>query len=53
MEVRLPNNKLLKARVLLLEFTRKQKVTLKELQSLIGVLNFACSVVRVGTAFLR
>ena len=54
MEARLPDDKLLKARALFLEFTRKQKVTLKELQSLVGVLNFACSVVVVpGRAFLR
>ena len=52
MEARLPDDKLLKARALLLEFTRKQ-VTLNELQSLIGVLNFACSVVVPGRAFLR
>ena len=53
MEARLPDDKLLKARALLLEFTRKQKVTHKELQSLIGVLNFARSVVVPGRAFLR
>ena len=53
MEARLPDDKLFKARALLLEFTHKQKVTLKELQSLIGVLNFACSVVVPGRAFLR
>ena len=31
----------------------RQKVTLRELQSLIGLLNFACLVVVPGTAFLR
>lgn len=31
----------------------KKKVTLKELQSLIGLLNFACSVVTPGRVFLR
>ena len=35
-------------------FTKKRKkVTLKELQSLIGLLNFACAVVKTGRAFLR
>ena len=53
MEVQLPDDKLLKARALLWEFTHKQKVTLKELQSLIGVLNFVCSIVVPGRAFLR
>ena len=53
MEARLPDDKLEKARSLLLAFQSKQKVTLKELQSLIGVLNFACSVVVPGRAFLR
>ena len=53
MEARLPDDKLEKTRSLLLAFQSKQKVTLKELQSLIGVLNFACSVVVPGRAFLR
>ena len=53
MEARLPDDKLEMARPLLLAFHSKQKVTLKELQSLIGVLNFACSVVIPGRAFLR
>ena len=53
MEVRLPDDKLEKARSLLLAFQSKQKVTLKELQSLIGVLNFACSVVVPSRVFLR
>ena len=53
MEARLPDDKLLKDRTLFLEFTHKQKVTLRELQYLIGVVNFACSVVVPGRAFLR
>ena len=53
MEARLPDDKLEKARSLLLAFQSKQKVTIKELQSLIGVLNVACSVVVPGRAFLR
>ena len=53
MEARLPQDKLEKAKALLSEFIERNKVTLKELQSLIGVLNFACSVVVPGRAFLR
>ena len=34
-------------------FLKRKKVTLKELQSLIGCLNFACSIVVPGRAFLR
>ena len=41
MEARLPDDKLEKAKSLLLVFRGKQKVTLKEPQTLIGVLNFA------------
>ena len=53
MEARLPEDKLVKARSLLLAFLNKSKVTLRELQMLVGVLNFACSVVVPGRAFLR
>ena len=49
---RLPEYKLEKAKTLLEEFQRKQKVTLRELQSLIGILNFACKVIVPGRAFL-
>jgi hypothetical protein len=34
-------------------FLNRKKVTLKDLQSLIGLLNFACSVIVPGRAFLR
>ena len=34
-------------------FLHRKKVTLKELQSLIGLLNFACSIVTPGRAFSR
>ena len=53
MHARLPEDKLERCRVVLTEFYNKQSVTLKELQSLIGLLNFACSVVLPGCAFLR
>ena len=53
MEARLPENMLQKARELLCNFLGRNKVTLRKLQSLIGVLNFACSVVVPGRAFLR
>ena len=39
--------------MLLQSFLNRQKVTLRELQSLICVLNFACSVIMPGRAFLR
>ena len=47
------SDKLDKCRSLISEFLRRKKVTLKEVQSLTGLLNFACSVVRPGRAFLR
>lgn len=50
---RLPPDKLDKCRTLVYKFSRRKKVTLQELQSLIGVLNFACLVVVPGRAFLR
>ena len=53
MEARLPIDKLQKCRDLLSEFLRKRSVTLRDLQSLIGLLNFACSVIVPGRAFLR
>ena len=52
-ESRLPEDKLLKCKQLIVEFLRKKKATLRELQSLTGVLNFACSVVVPGRCFLR
>ena len=53
MEARLPLDKLTKCRALLRSFMGKEKVTLRELQSLVGVLSFACSVIRFARAFLR
>ena len=53
METQLPNNKITKTKTFLSDFLRHKKVSLKETQSLIGLLNFACSVVVPGRAFLR
>jgi hypothetical protein len=52
-EARLPADKIAKSKVLLSKFLQRKKATLKEVQSLIGLLNFACSVVVPGRAFLR
>lgn len=53
MEARLPEDKLAKCRTQLADFCSRKSVTLKELQSLIGLPNFACCVVVPGRAFLR
>lgn len=46
-ETRLPEDKLNKCRDLLNKFIHLDRCTLKEMQSLIGVLNFACSVIQL------
>ena len=43
MEARLPHEKLDKCWDLLSTFLRRRRVTLQEIQSLTGLLNFACS----------
>jgi len=53
MEARLPDEKLQKCNAQLLAMHKRRKTTLKELQSLIGLLNFTCSVVLPGQAFPR
>lgn len=53
MEARLPSDKLTKCRDSIQHFLRRKKVTLRELQSLIGLLNFTCSVIVPGRTFLR
>ena len=53
MEARLPSDKLIKCRSLIQDFLQRKKVSLKELQSLIGLLNFTCSVIVPGRTFLR
>ena len=52
-EARLPSEKIHKCRALLHQFAQKRSVTLCELQSLIGLLNFCCSVAAPGREFLR
>lgn len=53
MEKRLPKEKLEKIRALLSTYKNKTSVTLRELQSIVGLLNFACSVATPGRPFLR
>ena len=52
-EARLNEDKLAKCRVMLHNFYTRRTVTLKDLQSLIDLLNFTCIVVAPGRAFLR
>jgi hypothetical protein len=42
MELRLPQNKLVEIKNRILSLLNRKKETLKNIQSLIGVLNFAC-----------
>ena len=53
METRLPQDKVKAAKESIEKMYRRKKVKLKELQSLIGTLNFACRVVVSGRTFLR
>ena len=52
-EARLPEDELQKCRPMLQNFQARRSVCLKELRSLIGLLNFTCLVVVPGRAFLR
>ena len=52
-EAHLPHDKVMHCTSMLSDYLKCKKVTLWELQSLIGLLNFACSVVLPGRAFLR
>lgn len=52
-EARLPLEKIDKCVGLISDFLTRKKVTLKDIQSLTDLLNFACSVVVPGRAFLR
>ena len=53
MEARLPQDKLERVRFLLRKYQKCRKIKLQELQSIIGLLSFCCSVVRPGRCFLR
>jgi hypothetical protein len=53
MECRLPPDKIVKINTTLISAMHRKKITLRSLQSLIGLLNFACLVVCPGRAFLR
>ena len=53
MEARLPQDKLDKVRLLLRKHSMTRKIKLKDLQSLLGLLNFCCKVVMPGRCFLR
>ena len=53
MEMRLPRDKFIKLRERIATARQKRKLTLQELQSIIGLLNFACAVVVPGRTFLR
>lgn len=53
MEARLPKEKIAKCCELISVFLQRKKVTLREIQSLTGLLNFACAVVIPGRAFLH
>jgi hypothetical protein len=52
-EARLPSAKIAKCVETIEAFLKRKKVQLRELQYLIGLLNFATSVITPGTAFLR
>ena len=55
MEVRLPEDKLIDLKFCVNDIIirKGKKITLRELQSLIGKLNFACRAIAPGRAFLR
>ena len=53
MEARLPPDRLVKCQDLISGFLRRRKVILREIQSLTGLLKFACTVVVPGRVFLR
>ena len=52
-EIRLPEDKLVTLRTEVQKLITQRSATLRQLQSLIGMLNFACQVVPPGRTFLR
>ena len=52
-QLRLPDDKLRHLRALLRDWGSRRSCTRKELESLIGLLNHACKVVRPGRSFLE
>ena len=52
-EARLPMEKVTKCLTAISQLQSRKKVTLKDLQSILGLLNFACSVIIPGRVFLR
>ncbi|XP_075715671.1 uncharacterized protein LOC142750558 [Rhinoderma darwinii] len=53
MECRLPDDKLLEMRELVVSALRRKKIQLRDLQSLLGHLNFACRIMPMGRVFCR
>ena len=53
MEARLPQDKLTRTKHALLQWSLKKSATLRDLQSLIGTLQFACRVIAPGRPFLQ
>lgn len=53
MQVKVPPEKIHKAALLLTTLLSRRRIRLRELQSVIGLLNFLCRAVRPGRAFLQ
>ncbi|MEE4247451.1 MAG: reverse transcriptase domain-containing protein [Kangiellaceae bacterium] len=53
MQTRLPIDKVVRVRELLSSFIPRRSVKLRDMQSLLGLLNFACRVIVPGRPFLR
>ena len=52
-ELRLPGDKLQRLSTLLQQWADRKTCSRRELESLVGLLNHACKVIRVGRSFLR